>query len=466
MSAIRQKLAGKVGKERYELWFCDRVLMDLDGETLRVQAPDSFWVDRLRNHFRQELAAAAEDVLGGPVTLQFRCHGRPAKQTPAAAPRERNRLLWDDMDEAVDESPPARGQAAPAISAKQTAAAKPKRELKFITGICNQLANASAQMSLENLGRFSPLFLYGPTGCGKSHLLAAIQRMARKRLRSGRVVLLSAEQFTSIFLEALQGSGLPNFRRKYRDLDVLLIDDVHFFAGKRATLTELHHTLDSLVRSGKQVVFAADRSPVELNGLGPDLTARMSGGIVSAMEPLDESTRLGVLESLAKQYGVAASNEVLAYLAAHLPGDARRLRGALNRLDASNRALGEPISRDLAERTLRDLFQATQRAVKLCDIEQAVCDVFGLNRQELQSPRKSKSVSHPRMLAMWLARKHTRAAFSEIGDYFGRRTHSTVISAQKKIGSWLDTGEPIRMANGDCDIRDAVRRIESQLRAV
>lgn len=319
-------------------------------------------------------------------------------------------------------------------------------------------------MTASRLGRVSPLFFYGPHGCGKTHLLECLQRDVRGRLRSGRVVYLSAEQFTSLFLEALQGSGLPNFRRKYRDLDLLLIDDVQFFAGKRATLVELHHTIDSLSRTGRQLVFAADRSPIELTGLGPELTARMAGGLVCGMEAIDEPVRREIAARLCRERRFAVPEDVLDLMAARLPGDGRQLRGAVNRLEAMAVASGKAPSLESARETLEDLFGAAAPLVRITDIEEAVCSAFGLERSSLQSDRRSKAISQPRMLAMWLARKYTRAAYAEIGRYFGKRSHSTVISANKKVAQWVSEGVAVSMPNGDYKVRDALRRIESQLR--
>jgi chromosomal replication initiator protein len=332
-----------------------------------------------------------------------------------------------------------------------------------VLGPSNCVAFTAAQRVLQNLGQVSPLLVHGPTGTGKTHLLEGVAHAARQLRGVKRVVLMSSEQFTSYFLEALQGSGLPNFRRKYRDVDVLLIDDVQFFSGKRATLVELKHTVDTLLRDRRQLVFAADRPLAEISGLGPELLARISGGLVCRLEPPEEETRLRLVRHLAQRRHFAAPDEVLQLIARRVSGDVRQLGGALNRLQATVEALPQPLTPELAESTLADVFRSATRIVRLPDIETAVCDVFGIDVRSLQSHRKSKTLAQPRMLAMWLARKFTRAAFSEIGEYFGRRSHSTVISAQKKVDHWLVGGGKVQLGPGDCDVRDALRRVEARL---
>jgi chromosomal replication initiator protein len=336
---------------------------------------------------------------------------------------------------------------------------------EFIVGESNRLAYTAADMVANRLGSVSPLFLYGPTGCGKTHLLEGIWTTAREATGFRRVLYLSAEQFTSMFLEALQGSGLPSFRHKYRKVDVLLIDDVQFFVGKRATLVEVQHTLDALLREGRQLVFAADRSPADLHGFGSELIARMSGGLVCGLELPDAATRRGILQRLAAQMDADFSEEVLDYVASEMQGDARQLTGALNTLEATSRAYQRPIDMGMVETALLDVFRATRRIVNLPDIEKAVCDVFGLDTTSLQSNGKARSVSQPRALAMWLARKYTRAAYSEIGAYFGRRSHSTVISAHRQVNRWMQQGHSIRVSHGQCAVDEAIRRVESQIRA-
>ena len=201
-----------------------------------------------------------------------------------------------------------------------------------------------------------------------------------------------------------------------------------------------------------------------MNGWGPEFVGRLSGGLICGIEPADYATRLGIARQMAQAMGLTVPENVLELIAARLQGDARQISGALNRLRATSEALERPISYESAGESLEDVFRSTQRFVHLSDIERAVCEVFGVDGRSLRDNRKAKTVTQPRMLAMWLARKYTRSAFSEIGDYFGRRSHSTVISAEKKVNGWMAKGAAVQLGHGLCRVEEAIRRIETHLR--
>lgn len=469
VTELRLALQARVGAERYDLWFSRDTGLRYEAGTLVVSAPQEFTLERLRSLFRHDLQEVCRDLLGVPTSVQFLVSpvAAAASETPGG-----------NATEGISRSATSAGNSNPGSNStspvptlvldKPNGSATQRRRYEsfesFVQGEGNRLGLTAAQTTASRLGTVSPLFLYGPTGSGKSHLLEAVLSSARREGRVRRSVLLSSEQFTSQFLEALQGSGLPSFRRKYRDVELLLIDDVQFFAGKRATLVEFLHTLDTLHRDRRQIVLAADRPPAELAALGPEIVARLSGGLVCGLEPADAVTRLGILKQLAAKVGLSVPRSVLESLAEQLSGDARQLAGAIHRLEATSEALGKPINHELAQRALADILRASRRIVRLPDIERAVCEVFGLEPTSLQSGRKAKLVSQPRMLAMWLARKFTRSALSEIGQHFGRRSHSTVISAQKQVNEWVTTGAAVHLAHGECSIDDAIRRVEAQLR--
>jgi chromosomal replication initiator protein len=461
---LRATLIEEIGQDRYDLWFGDRVRIDVKQGALVVAAAESFTLDRLRTGFRRELAKTAAQVLGEPVAVEFQL------DTMLTGPPDAN--LSKDSEPAAKASaaatPPA--QVAPKAATPLAAASPASSSRRFasltsyVVGEGNRVAHTVAESTVRRLGAVSPVFFCGPTGCGKTHLLEGVWSAVRRQSPRQRAVMLSAEQFTTYFVEALRGSGLPSFRRKYRDAELLLIDDVQFFAGKKATIVELLHTIDTFIRHGRQLVLAADRPPAELKALGPEIAARLGGGLVCNIEPLDRETRLGVLKRITAKCGVPIDGETYELLADRLGGDARALSGAVHRLQATSEALGQPITPRLAEKALSDIFQSVQRVVRLADVERAVCDVFGVEPETLQSAGKSRGASQPRMLAMWLARKYTRSAFSEIGRHFGRRSHSTVISAERKVNRWRAEGTEIQLAHGVCRAEDAIRRIETRLR--
>jgi chromosomal replication initiator protein len=456
---LRKCLAARIGADRFELWFGKQVRFKLVNDRLQVSAPDQFTLDRLRKQFRSDISVVARDFSKGDVALDFQVVPT-SKQKPAnRKPHPTSPAVDQQSPETIKLQSPE-----PMTRPNRRETTRSRTMDTFVVGIGNRIAVTAARSICERPGSVSPLFIYGPPGCGKSHLQETICVTVRQSLGLRRVLSLSSEQFTSNFLAALQGSGLPSFRRKCRDVDLLAIDNVQFFAGKRATLVELQHTMDSLLRQGRQLILTADRPPNELGQLGPELAARVSGGLVCGIEHADYETRLGIANQMSVRSRRPIPQEVLRLVASELTGDARRIAGALHRLEATSEALDHSITLDFARSTLSDIFRATVQVVRLADIEQAVCDTFGLDARTLKDGSKAKSASHPRMLAMWLARKYTRAAFSEISEHFGRRSHSTVISAQKKVNRWVSDGATIQVGQAACNVEDAIRRVETQLR--
>ena len=468
VSALRAVLAEKVGPERFALWFGASTRLEFDGRTLTIGVPNRFFLEWIRTSFRGQIEEACAVVLATCPALRFQID--PALPDPQAAPEPPGkshgapqhapaalRVVCADEAEAAkgENEAPSNGHARRRFGALDT----------FVTGEGNRLAFASAEMVVRQPGRLNPLLLHGPTSVGKTHLLEGIWTAAQKSPRKTSAVYLSAEQFTTYFLEALRGSGLPNFRRKYRGVGLLILDDLQFFAGKRATLVELLHTVDTLLRDGRQLVFAADRPPPDLAELGPELSTRLESGMVCQIEPADYGTRLGIVAQLSQRLHVQVPPEVQEFIAARLTSHARELSGALCRLQATSEALRRPITLALAEEALAEMIRHSGRVIRLWDIEKAVCELFGLEPASLQSEDKAKRVSHPRMLAMWLARKHTRAALSEIGRYFGRRSHSTVISAQKRVNGWMAAGRSLDLAERTWTVDEAIRQVEQRLAA-
>lgn len=457
VSALKLALADKVGQERFELWFGAATRLDYRDDTVTVFVANQFHQDWLRSNFRHDIESSCRATLGRTVPVQFHVDHELARQQNATKPPC---------------APAAAPCNAPAPAPSPAPAASPMSEQRrrlaaldsFIVGDSNRLAWSAAKSIVARLGQSSPLVLHGPTSVGKTHLLEGICHEVRRTRPRAQAIYLPAEQFTTMFLEALHGGGLPSFRRKYRGLDLLVVDDIQFLARKKATLTELLHMTDVFQRAGRQLVFAADRPPQDLSELGPEFITRLQSGLVCGLEMPEYETLLGIVRGLSGRMSLDLPPDVEEFVAGKVAAHARELAGALHRLEATSRALGEPISLPLAERALSDTLRRQSRSVDLSDINTVVCELFGLQPRSLQSHAKAKQVSHPRMLAMWLARRHTRAALSEIGSYFGGRAHSTVISAEKKVRHWMDLQAPLQLADGKYSIEQAIRRVEQKLR--
>ena len=460
VSVLRLAIADRIGQDRFELWFGPSSRITLGPSVVQIEVGNRFTLDWLRQKLRREIEAVVRSQLSDDYAVEFRFNEQlAAKQALTKTPEQ----TVTDSRSAPPNSLASRRRIEPrdqSIEQRQLA-----RLDTFVVGDCNRVGHTSAQVVLRQPGTVSPLFLHGPTGVGKTHLLEGLIQGLKQRPGRPRCVYLTAEQFTTYFLEGLHGKGLPSFRRRYRKVDLLVVDDIQFFSGKRATLEELLHTIDAVHREGGQLALAADRPPTDLNDMCPELINRITGGLVCALQSPAFETRLAILRHWSETQGIEIADEVLRQIAEHLREDVRQLRGALNRLYATSQAMDCPITPGMATDSLQDIFQASRRLVQLDDVERAICEVFSLQRQDLKSNRRLKSISQPRMLAMWLARKHTRAALSEIGEFFGRRSHSTVVSAQKSVDRWIKAGSTVPLLDRDQQVEDAIRSVEARLRA-
>lgn len=466
LSALRHELRKRLGDERYELWLGSQTSLELDAQTLRVRCTSKAEVQWFRRKLGAALAECASGVFGETPEILFEWAGETQRTLDFTSTNEA-KTASDGV--AVVEAPRALASAVVApvdvAAPGEQIAKRPRYSFEdFVVGVSNRLAAQAAREVAQQPGRFSPLLMYGGAGAGKSHLLSAVAQHARRSRSRVRVVQLTAEQFTSQFLEALERRALPGFRQKMRTLDVLLIDDVHFLGGKKATLEELLYTIDALHARGGQVVLVSDRATAELQAVSADLASRVSAGLAVALDPPDYETRVGIVRSMAVRMQIPLDDAVISLVAQQVVGSGRLLSGAINRLVAASMAVGKPITVELAEPVIAEFCRQHTPQVRLADIQRVVCEVFGVESSSLKSQRKTRAIAEPRMLAMWLARRYTRAALSEIGDFFGRRSHSTVVSAQKKFDKLISAHGEMVVGDQVCQVEEAVRRIEAKLR--
>jgi chromosomal replication initiator protein len=428
----------------------------------------------LQNERSDEATIAAEREVFMAELRAAEANASPTRVPHASSPSLR--VVRDDLR---DETSPPGMLAASGADARSAGAIDPadmemerlvslrrqndRRWDDFLQGDHNRFAYTGAQMVLERPGQINPFLIHGPHGVGKSHLAIGLAQRLRQQYRFRRVLVLTGEQFTIEYTESARGGGFASFRRKYRDVEALVIDDIQFCLGKSGTLAELRNTIDMLIRDRRQVILVADRGLHELAGLGADLYARLSGGMCCGIDPMDAATRKRLLANLCLKQNVAIEDSALELIARSCGGDARVIHGIVHRLVAQQRIQGSTLAADDALRCTMDLVRASQPIVRLTDIERAVCEAFGLGEEMLRAKTKCQSISQPRMLAMFLARKYTRTALSEIGEYFGNRQHSTVISAQKKVETWLHGDEAIAIGRNRVTVREIVRSLESTL---
>ncbi|TWU67053.1 Chromosomal replication initiator protein DnaA [Crateriforma conspicua] len=412
---------------------------------------------------------------------------RTADSTPAAAAASTDVAATTSIDEAASvadpsgnppsaNTPPPKNRSANNHSAAANSSSAPTPATggctgaeftmaNFLGGPSNQLALTAARMACQSPGSATPLYFHGPSGVGKTHLAQAIAAHMRQRHRMRRVMFLSAERFTNDFIQFVGTSGLSAFRRRYREVDALIIDDIQFVGGKKATLRELLYTTEALMEQGRPVIFTANRAPSEINGLTGELVGRMASGLVCPLLPLDNAIRVPLMQRLITQRcNIQWPSEVVDEIAGMIDGDGRLVRGVVNLVDTLQRMYGRMPTMDEIRQFGGDILRSQAPPVTLSTIERAVCQVFDLDDAILRSNAQTRTVSEPRMLAMYLARQKTSSAFSEIAKHYGGRSHSTAIAASKKVTAWIESGKLIGRGPKALSAEQAVQRIEQVLR--
>jgi len=447
-STLRAAVAQRLGESRFGLWFGEGVRLGLTegSDSLEIAVPNAFFRDWIQSHFAGNLVDAAREVTGRSLRLAFRVDGEappPLGHVVEPPPPDANDRPSAPPAPISIPIPPAdrpRSQVqAPASHPTTPTPNRPSRRLDdFVVGPGNRLAHSAALEMVQTLGgSFSPLVIQGGVGLGKTHLLEGIGAALRARHPGMKVVHITAEAFTNGFLDAMRHGTLTAFRARYRGAGALLVDDIHFLAAKRATQDEFLHTFNALIADGAPIILTSDQHPRQIAKLTDELATRFLGGMVVKLEAPDPSTRRAILQAKAAARGVIVPEAVLAFVAEHLRASVRELEGALHSLIAHATMTGKRLDLALARTALRDTIRHTARAVALKDVEKAVCQLFQIEPEALKADNRARAVAYPRMLAMYLARKHTGAAYSEIGRFFGGRNHSTVISAEKKVLGWI-----------------------------
>ena len=304
----------------------------------------------------------------------------------------------------------------------------------FVEGKSNQLARAASMQVAENPGdAYNPLFLYGGVGLGKTHLMHAVGNAIRRNKPSATVVYLHSERFVADMVKALQHNAISEFKRFYRSVDALLIDDIQFFAGKERSQEEFFHTFNALLEDQQQVVLTCDRYPKEVDGLEERLKSRFGWGLTVAIEPPELETRVAILMRKAEQSGVKLPSDVAFFIGQRIRSNVRELEGALRRVAASARFLGADIDMDLAKEALKDLLALQDKLVTIENIQKTVAQYYKVRVADLTSKRRNRSIARPRQVAMSLAKELTNHSLPEIGDAFGGRDHTTVLHATRKV---------------------------------
>jgi chromosomal replication initiator protein len=427
-------LETELPESQFNTWV--RPLQSVEGAgTLKLLAPNPYVVDWVTRNLMARIGELVGRETGDhPPVVTIEVGSRPVEVAPAGA---------------VGTSP-----------AATTPAASPRRHEglvisgrlnpdstfeNFVVGKSNQLAKAAALQVGENPGRaYNPLFLYGGTGLGKTHLMHAIGHMIQARNPQARIAYVHSERFVGDMVKALQHNTMNEFKAAYRTLDALLIDDIQFFAGKERSQEEFFHTFNALLEGQQQVVLTCDRHAKEVSGVEERLKSRFSWGLTASIDPPELETCAAILISKAEAAGTHIPEDVAFFMAKRIRSNVRELEGALRRVIANARFTGQPITIEFAKEALRDLLSLQAKLVTIENIQKTVADYYKVRMSDLLSPRRSRSIARPRQVAMALAKELTNHSFPEIGAAFGGRDHTTVLHACKRIKDLRD--EDLRMS--------------------
>lgn len=410
-----------------------------EGDTLRLLAPNRFVLDWVKKHHLAQIEAVLERLRPDRTTQVLLEIGSGVLQEGPA----------DQADRAEEQQPEAEPSTDSAINGGEllkSGVLNPDFTFAtFVEGNSNQIARAACLQVTQNPGRaYNPLFIYGGTGLGKTHLIHAVGNMLRERDPDSQVVFQNCEHFVADMVRSLQHNAINEFKRRYRSLDALLIDDVQFLAGKERSQEEFFYTFNSLLEGRQQVILTCDRYFKEVNGLEDRLKSRCGWGLTVVVEPPELETRVAILMSKAVQAQIVLPHEAAFFIAKHIRSNVRELEGALLRVNANAQFTGRPVTLELCREALHDVISLHDKLVTIDNIQKTVAEYYKLRVADLNSPSRNRSIARPRQLAMALAKELTNHSLPEIGNAFGGRDHTTVLHAVRKIAELREADTRIR----------------------
>lgn len=425
---ILTDLQGHVGEEVFNLWLRNTLIVRLEPTLIEVGVPNLVVSDWLKSQYSTQILSSVQRVVGfRPSDIKYSVNGHLFRQMRKQ--EETARRASGDIN------PTARDRVQSPQNPRQIFNLNERYTLdRVIVGPNNQLAfNCAWEVARKPGEGFNPLFIYGKTGVGKTHLLQGVAREVMERFPSHETLYIPAEYFVNQYVQALQKRDVEPFRQRFRNLDMLIIDDLHFLSGKDASQTELLHTLNALEQSGKQVILASDQHPRDLEEITEHLTTRFMQGMIAEIGLPPRNTRLAIIKSKLEGHRQLFSQPVVEFLADHLECNVREMEGYVTRLVALAGLTGEKVTLQLAEQALQDFLSARSRMVDLTDIENIVIAHYGVSSQQLHSRLRKRPVALARQVCMYLARKLTSYSLKEIGRFFGGKNHTTVVFAVQAI---------------------------------
>lgn len=427
-NATLDQMKEKISKPSFETWLKATKAHSLDEDTLTIIAPNEFARDWLENQYQKLIKETLIEVTGSELRTKFII---PETKEESLEDVKLSSKVPDVKD--GEESPTSM------LNSKYTFDT-------FVIGSGNRFAHAASLAVAEAPAKaYNPLFIYGGVGLGKTHLMHAIGHYVLDHNPNAKVVYITSEKFTNEFINSIRDNKAVNFRNKYRNVDVLLIDDIQFLAGKEQTQEEFFHTFNTLHEESKQIVISSDRPPKEIPTLEDRLRSRFEWGLITDITPPDLETRIAILRKKAKAEGLDIPNEVMLYIANQIDTNIRELEGALIRVVAYSSLINRDINASLAAEALKDIIPNKKpKIITISDIQEVVAERYNIRMEDFPAKKRTKSVAFPRQIAMYLSRELTDASLPKIGEEFGGRDHTTVIHAHEKITNMLSNDQQLQ----------------------
>jgi len=439
LTRLRQELSDNV----FAMWIRPLVAEEVE-DTLKLYAPNPYWTRYIQEHHLELISILAEQLSEGRIRkVEILVDSRPGAILSAAEQPATTTAALESSPMPTQHVKAKKDKEYEVVSAKNVK----KRQLNplfnfalFVEGRSNHMAAETCRKVLTQLGesQHNPLFLYGPTGLGKTHLMQAVGNALLQAKPNARVMYMTAESFVQDFVSSLQKGKVEEFKKNCRSLDLLLVDDIHLLAGKEASLVEFFYTFNALLDESKQIILTSDRYPKELTELDPRLVSRFSWGLSVGVEPPDIETRIEILLKKAESSGIDLPRNCALFIAQQVVANVRELEGALNKVVAISRFKGSAIDLEVVRESLKDVLAIRARTISTENIQRVVSEYFRIPLKELVGPKRTRIYARPRQLAMGLARELTGDSFPEIGMAFGGRDHSTVMHACEKVQSLRD----------------------------
>ena len=403
----------KIGNNIIELWFRPIKLSQIKDNSATIVIPNRFFKDWIEDNYPNIIAEAIEDVIGKHITVRYKTEEKidpVVKKADIQLENRRQKLT------------------------KRGIYLNPRYTFKnYIIGPSNQFAQAAAKAVADAPGRtYNPLFIYGGVGLGKTHLISAIGNVVINNNPEIALIFVSAEQFTNEVVSAIRHEKMGEFKQKYRNIDLLLIDDIHFIANKTQTQEEFFYTFNALYEKQKQIVISSDRPPKELGAVTDRLKSRFSMGLIADIQPPELETKMAIVLRKAETEKIPISEDIAYFLASKVKTNIRELEGCLIRLGAQSSLTGKPIDKDMAKTLLRDIIEDEEKPLTIEQIQKIVCEHFAIKLSDMKAKKRTKEVALPRQIAMYLSKQLTNLSLNDIGKNFGGKDHATVIYACKQ----------------------------------